>query len=241
MWHLLTHHLEQPRNALSPAALSAGGGDLEENPFEAEFNGEYDDDADDDDDPFPVPPLENAEINNFSVLNSSLPEQLPEQHHLTSYMSAKRSWVGSKEKKQHRTKWHFGIRSRSPPMEVMLEIYRTLKTLGMEWKEKKTLGGLGGIRPRRGPGGIERVRELDGPGPVDLKAASGVYFVETRARVQDVVVRSLACWLPAVRLNVMNIGPHESSAIYGGFDQLPRRFPPQKVVSSIYGARSRKV
>ncbi|KAF7436002.1 Protein kinase [Pleurotus ostreatus] len=177
-----------PRNALSPAALSAGGGDLEENPFEAEFNGEYEDDPDDDDDPFPVPPLENAEINNFSVLNSSLPEQLPEQHHLTSYMSAKRSWAGSKEKKQHRTKWHFGIRSRSPPMEVMLEIYRTLKTLGMEWKEKKTLGGLGGIRPRRGPGGIERVRELDGPGPVDLKAASGVYFVETRARVQDVVV-----------------------------------------------------
>jgi carbon catabolite-derepressing protein kinase len=101
-------------------------------------------------------------------------------------MSAKRS--GAREKK-YRTKWHFGIRSRSPPMEVMLEIYRTLKALGMEWKEKRNLGGLGGIPPkRRGSGTIERARELDGSGYVDLKAAAGIYFVETRARVQDVIV-----------------------------------------------------
>jgi len=69
----------------------------------------------------------------------------------------------------------------------------------MEWKEKKNLGGLGGVgisgrsvaagaRGRRGGGGIERARDLDGAGHVDLKAASGIYFVETRARVQDVVV-----------------------------------------------------
>jgi len=101
-------------------------------------------------------------------------------------MSAKRS--GVREKKV-RTKWHFGIRSRSPPMEVMLEIYRTLKTLGMEWKEKRNLGGLGGIPPKR-RGAIERARELDGSGYVDLKAAAGIYFVETRARVQDVIVSS---------------------------------------------------
>ena len=161
--------------------------DLEENPFEAEFNAEYADaeEAEDDELDFISPPETGT---NFAVLNSSLPEQLPEQHHLTSYASAKRS--GAKEKKQHKTKWHFGIRSRSPPMEVMLEIYRTLKTLGMEWKEKKTLGGLGGMKPRNGKGGmnVERVRELDGGGGVDLKAASSIYFVETRARVQDVVV-----------------------------------------------------
>jgi carbon catabolite-derepressing protein kinase len=30
-------------------------------------------------------------------------------------------------------------------MEVVLEIYKTLKALGMEWKEKKNLGGLGGL------------------------------------------------------------------------------------------------
>ncbi|KAG6809896.1 hypothetical protein H0H92_014215 [Tricholoma furcatifolium] len=177
-----------PRNALSPGALSpAAGSELEENPFEAEFNGEYDDEELLDDPlDFTPPAEENPEINNFAVLNSSLPDH-PEQHHLTSYFSAKRTGAGTREKKK--TKWHFGIRSRSPPMEVMLEIYRTLKALGMEWKAKKNLGGLGGIRPRRGnSANIERVRTLDGDGTVDLRAASGIYFVETRARVQDVVV-----------------------------------------------------
>ncbi|KAI0317944.1 kinase-like domain-containing protein [Amylostereum chailletii] len=110
---------------------------------------------------------------------------------LRSYASAKRSWPAEK-KKQHRTKWHFGIRSRSPPMEVMLEIYRTLKTLGMEWKEKKSLGGLGSghtvARRKSTHGRIDRAREHDGGGHVDLKAASAVYFVETRIRVGDVVV-----------------------------------------------------
>lgn len=169
---------------LSPGALSPGPPDLEENPFENEF-GEYDDDDLDDGLDFSTP--QEAEINNFAVLNSSLPEQLPEPHHLASYASAKRQPF--KEKKQHRTKWHFGIRSRSPPMEVMLEIYRTLKSLGMEWKAKKDLGGLGGVRRTGEKAHIERNRELDTPHYVDLRAASSIYFIETRARVQDVVVR----------------------------------------------------
>lgn len=182
--------------------LSPAGGELEENPFEVEFNAEYDDDEDDDSSDeldFISPPALTGDgdeyLPQFAVLNSSLPEQGPEQHHLTSYVSAKRS--GAREKKQHKTKWHFGIRSRSPPMEVMLEIYRTLRTLGMEWKEKKNLGGLGGLKAKqqrnRNQGGkpIERNRELDGGEGVDLKAASSIYFVETRARVQDVVVSSL--------------------------------------------------
>ncbi|KAG6818604.1 hypothetical protein H0H93_003560 [Arthromyces matolae] len=178
-----------PRNLLSPGALSPGGGDLEleENPFDVEFSEDYGEDSVDDALDFSSLSQDNAEIG-FAVLNSSLPEQLPEQHHLTSYASAKRNGAATREKKQHRTKWHFGIRSRSPPMEVMLEIYRTLKALGMEWKEKKNLGGLGGVKPRRGGVGIERNRTLDGDGTVDLRAAAGIYFVETRARVQDVVV-----------------------------------------------------
>ena len=169
---------------LSPNALSPGPPDLEENPFENEF-GEYDDDDYDDGLDFSTP--QEAEINNFAVLDSSLPEQLPEPHHLASYASAKRQPI--KEKKQHRTKWHFGIRSRSPPMEVMLEIYRTRKSLGMEWKAKKDLGGLGGV-PRTGEKAhIERNRQLDAQHYVELRAASSIYFIETRARVQDVVVR----------------------------------------------------
>jgi carbon catabolite-derepressing protein kinase len=179
---------------MSPGALSPTS-DIEENPFEVEFNGQYEDDDIDDGLDFSTPL--DGEINNFAVLNSSLPlpDQLPEQHHLASYANAKRTWPAAKEKKQHRTKWHFGIRSRSPPMEVMLEIYRTLKTLGMEWKEKRNLGGLGGVRLQRQRSGtngarIERARDLDGSEPVDLRAAASVYFVETRARVQDVVASS---------------------------------------------------
>jgi carbon catabolite-derepressing protein kinase len=214
---------------LSPAALSPTGGDVEVNPFESEFNG-YDDEEDDEFDfSTPTPDEREQEHNNFAVLNSSLPDQFPEQHHLASYASARRAWPVAKEKKQHRTKWHFGIRSRSPPMEVMLEIYRTLKTLGMEWREKKNLGGLGsgsihlngnhGGRRRNGHGKIERVREYDGGGHVDLKAAASVYFIETRVRVQDIVVRCVPSprYVPPDK-EVGSIGPHEPSVIYGGLD-----------------------
>ena len=80
-------------------------------------------------------------------------------------------------------------------MEVMLEIYRTLRTLGMEWREKRYLGGLGGraaeVHAHKSGKSrdvrIERAREYDGE-HVDFKAAASVYFVETRARVQDVVI-----------------------------------------------------
>lgn len=80
-------------------------------------------------------------------------------------------------------------------MEILLEIYKTLKTLGMEWLEKKSLGGLGGVNTRvtRGANGvakIEREKRLDGAGEVDLREACGVYYIETRTRVQDVVVRN---------------------------------------------------
>ncbi|GMF03968.1 unnamed protein product [[Candida] boidinii] len=35
--------------------------------------------------------------------------------------------------KKSKTRWHFGIRSRSYPLDVMGEIYRALKNLGAEW------------------------------------------------------------------------------------------------------------
>ncbi len=85
-------------------------------------------------------------------------------------------------------------------MEIVLELYKTLEFLGMEWMEKKTLGGLGGVKTKmvRGENGttrIERVKKLDGQGDVDLRLASNVYFIETRARVQDVVVRAFFFYL----------------------------------------------
>ena len=62
--------LNQPRNPLSPNAISPGGTtDLEENPFDSEFN-DYDDELDD---TFGIatPQNEAADTSNFAVLNSS--------------------------------------------------------------------------------------------------------------------------------------------------------------------------
>jgi len=182
---------------------------MEENPFEAEFDSQYNQtpeggegDVDDVDVDLGLAPAAGTipYMPQFAVLNSSLPDPQqhgPNQHHLTSYAQTRQEKREQRRaEKNRRTKWHFGIRSRSPPMEVMLEIYRTLKALGMEWKEKKNLGGLGNLRAKGLIGGygrgerytIDRNADMDGPGEVDLKAASSVYFVETRARVQDIVV-----------------------------------------------------
>jgi carbon catabolite-derepressing protein kinase len=61
--------------------------------------------------------------------------------------------------------------------------------LGMEWKVKKNLGALGDLRAK----GLwkydnERNVGLDGAGGVDLRAASSIYFFETRARVKGTLV-----------------------------------------------------
>ncbi|CAM0135874.1 unnamed protein product [Umbelopsis sp. WA50703] len=44
------------------------------------------------------------------------------------------STPASKRQHKARSKWHFGIRSRCPPWEVMLEIFKSLKNVGFEWK-----------------------------------------------------------------------------------------------------------
>lgn len=55
------------------------------------------------------------------------------------------------------------------------------------------MGGLGVVvrsQQRSGTNGvkIDRARQFDEEGAVDLQAALGIYFVETCARVQDEVV-----------------------------------------------------
>jgi len=57
-------------------------------------------------------------------------------------------------------------------MEVMQEIYQTLKTLGMQWREKPHLTKVIGAGEEPNP-----------------KDAMDIYFVETRCRIRDVVVR----------------------------------------------------
>ena len=63
----------------SPGALSPSANMAEDNPFEAEFNAQYDEPGDDELD-FTSSMIDpsNPQANTFAVLNSSLPVQLPE-------------------------------------------------------------------------------------------------------------------------------------------------------------------
>lgn len=194
--------ITQPTLNLSPLALSPrSGADADANPFDRSFGDDEledeDEDVDDDDgiDWEPQRPHES----HFAVLYSSLPGPAvppppPGRHGRPS--------PGGREKRKPR--WHFGIRSRSPPMEVMLEIYRTLSVLEMEWKEKKLLGGLGDKFTNHERMIIQRRPEMDGrinegDGPLDEKAAASIYYIEARARVDDVVVSKIIFFFSSKR------------------------------------------
>lgn len=106
--------------------------------------------------------------------------------------------------KKSKIRWHFGIRSRSEPLEVMLEIYRTLETLGFEWKEKEperriVMEDYGDAYGESLPS-VEEARErgLDRDEMKKrkrkeeeefVKKAQALYLIETRCRLDDVVVR----------------------------------------------------
>ncbi|KAL9937883.1 hypothetical protein V8E36_003428 [Tilletia maclaganii] len=75
-----------------------------------------------------------------------------------------------------RAKWHFGIRSRSPPMEIMLELYRTLQRLNMEWRVKPVADRA----KRRGQGS---------EGYDDPSQGEELFFLETRWTVSNIQVR----------------------------------------------------
>lgn len=65
-----------------------------------------------------------------------LPTSLPAYHRasMIAYGSPNmRKLNPVPNKKKGKTRWHFGIRSRSYPLDVMCEIYRALKNLGAEW------------------------------------------------------------------------------------------------------------
>ncbi|KAI9490838.1 kinase-like domain-containing protein [Zychaea mexicana] len=59
----------------------------------------------------------------------------PSQHRLSAQQQ-QNMLPGSSNRRSHkpRSKWHFGIRSRCPVWEVMLEIYRSLQNVGIEWR-----------------------------------------------------------------------------------------------------------
>lgn len=67
----------------------------------------------------------------IAILPSSLP-QIHKAYMIQSYPELAN--IQSVSQKKSKTKWHFGIRSRSYPLDVMGEIYRALKNLGAEWQ-----------------------------------------------------------------------------------------------------------
>ncbi|VVT53245.1 uncharacterized protein SAPINGB_P003476 [Magnusiomyces paraingens] len=64
-----------------------------------------------------------------------LPTSLPAYHraNMIAYGPATMRKLNPISTKKSKTRWHFGIRSRSYPLDVMGEIYRALKNLGAEW------------------------------------------------------------------------------------------------------------
>lgn len=64
-----------------------------------------------------------------------LPTSLPAYHRasMIALGSSTMRRLNPVTTKKSKTRWHFGIRSRSYPLDVMGEIYRALKNLGAEW------------------------------------------------------------------------------------------------------------
>ncbi|BGP36969.1 Protein kinase [Rhodotorula kratochvilovae] len=95
--------------------------------------------------------------------------------------------------KRLRQRWHFGIRSRSEPMEVMLEIYRTLKALKMEWRVRREDEDGEGEKEKKereeGRAEESEKRRRRREEEERIKKAHELYFVETRCRMDDVMVR----------------------------------------------------
>jgi carbon catabolite-derepressing protein kinase len=143
---------------------------------------------------------------------------LPANHHLASYgnsrsaassrgrLSPGASGTRSPRHRHHRDqlprqpRWHFGIRSSSPPMEVMLELYRTLETLGIQWREK---GGIWALHPDQhhtGPAHPGQTSTNEPGSSSDsyeriAKDILDIYYVECRWRVRDAVVSCTCVFL----------------------------------------------
>ncbi|KAI9617470.1 hypothetical protein KEM48_007055 [Puccinia striiformis f. sp. tritici PST-130] len=109
--------------------------------------------------------------------------------------STHRTLTGSgRIKKAPKTKWHFGIRSKSPPMTVMLEIYRTLQTLGFEFKRKDLNSNKDSYLDETPEEPLtetesEKRRRKRKVEEDKVKQAQDLYFIETRCRLDNVVVR----------------------------------------------------
>lgn len=115
-----------------------------------------------------------AMVPDLSTLPNStiaiLPASLPSIHRaFMMNQTAGQAKINPVSTKKLKTKWHFGIRSRSYPLDVMGEIYRALKNLGAEWS-KPTEEELWTIRVRwkYGPSVVDDTMKDDVVVPPDL-------------------------------------------------------------------------
>lgn len=92
-----------------------------------------------------VPDLSTLPNSTIAILPSSLPS-IHRAYMMESNMDSQLK-ISPVSHKKLKTRWHFGIRSRSYPLDVMGEIYRALKNLGAEWS-KPTEEELWTIRVR---------------------------------------------------------------------------------------------
>ncbi|KAK9367968.1 kinase-like domain-containing protein [Lipomyces kononenkoae] len=85
--------------------------------------------------------LNAADLSTPNTTIAVLPSSLPTYHRANMLASnpglatnlEKLAQSTSSMSRKSKTRWHFGIRSRSYPLDVMGEIYRALKGLGAEW------------------------------------------------------------------------------------------------------------
>lgn len=132
-----------------------------------------------------VPDLSTLPNSTIAILPSSLPSiHRASMMNVSEHGSSKINPVSSKKLK---TKWHFGIRSRSYPLDVMGEIYRALKNLGAEWA-KPTEEELWTIRVRwkYGPCLVdETVKEGESVPPALMKMQIQLFQLEPNNYLVD--------------------------------------------------------
>lgn len=80
----------------------------------------------------PVRDSHNQPDSTIAILPTSLP-QIHRAYMMDVSSDQTVSKISPVTPKKSKSKWHFGIRSRSYPLDVMGEIYRALKNLGAEW------------------------------------------------------------------------------------------------------------
>lgn len=110
-------------------------------------------------------------------------------------------------------RWNFGIRSSSPPMEVMCELYRSVKHLGAEWREKDHPWSFVAL-----------------PYPPmdhdDITPATDIFFIQTRWKLRD---ESVSCHPTSISpyplTSIVPTGPSRYPIISSACVQLSARLP----------------